>query len=353
MLQTAVTPGRTVMIDDRSCLFFSGFSYLGLHQHATFKALLAEGIGHYGALFPSSRAGNLRLSLYEEIEHALASLLVQQSAVVFSSGYLSGQAAAHYATTCGEILYAPGAHPAIWHHLPALPAGSREAWIQATIEKVNSQPDHTYVIASDTVSPLSGIIYSFDWLQQLQRKVLVVLDDSHGIGITGPGGKGSIHALPGASQVRYLITASLAKAYSVEGGVVAGHAADIAALKKTPFFTGSTPMMPANAYAWLHATELIKKQRQQLKQNVEHLEQLFSDIPAQHSPGLPMFILPQHDGAPPLADYLADRDVVISSFSYPKPTDPPIQRAVVSALHLHKDLATLHHFLREYYLSVK
>lgn len=29
---TAYKPGRTAEIDGRTCLFFSGFAYLGLHQ---------------------------------------------------------------------------------------------------------------------------------------------------------------------------------------------------------------------------------------------------------------------------------------------------------------------------------
>lgn len=349
MLQTDLTPGRTVTTDGRTCLFFSGFSYLGLHQHPDFKASLKEGIEKYGSLFPASRVSNIRLSLYEEMEHALAAMLDQQAAVLFSSGYLSGQAAIHYAVNCGELLYAPGTHPAIWHHVPALPAGSYGQWIAETIEKVNTHPDNTYVIVSDTVNPITGTIHSFDWLRQLQRKVLVVLDDSHGFGILGPNGKGSTHATPGTDQVRYLVTTSLAKAYSIEGGVIGGSAADIAALKRTPYFTGSTPLMPANAYAWLQSHLLIKKQQQQLKNNLLQMQQLMQDIPHTQNGELPVFVYPQYDNKPSLVKYLAERDVIISSFPYPQPHDAPAHRAVLSALHLAKDMQTLQQFLKAYY----
>ncbi|MFB6454842.1 aminotransferase class I/II-fold pyridoxal phosphate-dependent enzyme [Chitinophaga sp. Hz27] len=349
MMHTAHTPGRTVLMEDRQCLFFSGFSYLGLHQHPTFKSFMLEGIEQYGTLFPSSRVSNLRLGLYEEIEYALAAQLEQQAAVVFSSGYLSGQAAIHYATTCGELLYAPGAHPAIWHHTPALPVVSRVEWEQQTISQVNNHPDNTYVIVSDTVNPITGTVFNFDWLQQLRSKVLVILDDSHGIGILGPQGKGSIHQVPGTDYVRYLVTASLAKAYSVEGGVVAGSAADIAGLKRTPYFTGSTPMMPANAHAWLQATSLIQQQQHQLKKNIQTATHYLQDIPHDHHPELAIFIFPQYDNRPSLATYLADKDLIISSFPYPLPHHPPVHRAIISALHQQKDIEVLYQFLHSYY----
>jgi 7-keto-8-aminopelargonate synthetase-like enzyme len=335
---TAYTPGRTVETGGRTCLFFSGFAYLGLHQQEAFQHLLAEGIARYGTMFPSSRAGNLRLMLYEEAEHALCTHLGQQSAAVFSSGFLASQAAAQYGSTCGQLLYAPGAHPSLWHHQPAQQNISREEWIAQTIEKINAHPDHYFVVVSDTVNPLTSTIHSFDWLKVLQRKVLVIADDSHGIGILGPDGQGSIHFLPQLPQVRYLLTASLAKAYSVQGGVVAGHAADISGLKRTPLFAGSTPMAPANAFTWLNAASIAAKMRIALQHNVSTLQQLTSSTTVHNPHSLPMFILQQ--GAQ-LVHQLMNRDIIISSFPYPHPHSEPVNRAVVSALHLPEDLIAL------------
>lgn len=339
MQHADITPGRTVMLDGRSCLFFSGFSYLGLHQHPAFKSSLAEGIGRYGTLFPSSRAGNLRLSIYEETEHALSVHLQQQAAAVFSSGYLASQAAAQYALGCGEPLYAPDAHPSLWQGQPFLPQTTREEWITGTIEKVNAHPDNSFVIITDTVNPLSSAIHPFRWLETLQKKVLVLADDSHGIGILGPSGQGSIHSLPQTPNVRYLLTASLAKAYSIQGGVVAGHASDIAALKKLPAFSGSTPMMPANAHAWLQSRELANKMRRSLQQNIACLLRLCASAPVHNPHHLPVFILPPGDNLPA---HLLGRNIIISSFPYPHPHSLPVNRAVVSALHLQEDMAALH-----------
>jgi 8-amino-7-oxononanoate synthase len=348
MFSTAITPGRMVQTGDRNGLFFSGFSYLGMHDHPAFKAQLTEGIMQYGTVFPSSRAGNIRLAIYEEAEHALAVWMHQQAAAVVSSGYLAAQATVHYAHTKGELLYAPQAHPSLWYNTPQLPELSYEQWVLNTLEKINTAADHTYVVVTDAVNPLTSTIHDFSWLLEVTRKVLVVIDDSHGIGVLGAHGQGISYTLPQTATVRYLITASLAKAFSMPGGVIAGHAADVAAVKKHPFFTASTPMMPAGAYAFLQCKHLFVTQRETLCKNIAHLMQLSKSMPMLYNPQkLPMFVLRSTETSKDMAAYLAARDVIISSFAYPYPHSPLVNRVVLSALHEPEDIDLLYRFLQE------
>ncbi len=349
-LQTDITPGRTVSINDRSCLFFSGFSYLGMHVVPAFREAFKTGMDLYGPVFLSSRVANVRLNIYEELEHSLAVLFRQQSAAAFSSGYLAAQAAIHYAQQHGEILYAPGTHPALRVYGAVPPDMSWAAWTEQTITKINNAPDHTYVIAADGVNPLTSTVNDFKWLSAIERKVMVVIDDSHGAGILGPEGEGSVHTLPVHGPLRYLLSASLAKAYSVEGGLVAGHAADIAAMKKHPFFTASTPMMPANAYAFLQSKSLYAARRQKLQLNTHYFQQLTAHHPIVYNPHqLPVFLLqPPAARTPGIEQYLLEHDIIISSFAYPHPDSPAIHRIVLSALHEQFDLHTLSELITNY-----
>lgn len=349
-LQTLTTPGRAAIVNGKTCLFFSGFSYLGMHAMPVFREAFKEGIEQFGPVFMSSRVANVRLSIYEELEHALAVLFRQQSAAAFSSGYLAAQAAIHYARSQGAILYAPGTHPALRLGSDVPPAVPREQWIQQTVEQVNAEPDHTFVLAADAVNPLTSTIHDFSWLQQITRKVMVVIDDSHGAGILGPEGEGIVHVLPVHAPVRYLLTASLAKAYSVEGGLVAGHAADIAAIKKQPFFTASSPIMPANAYAFLQSRALFAARRHQLAFNTSYLQQLLTGNARVHNPHhLPVFLLEAGQTQPGINQYLLDHDIIISSFAYPDPDSPPIHRIVLSALHEPFDMDTVAGIIKNYY----
>jgi 7-keto-8-aminopelargonate synthetase-like enzyme len=336
---THTTPTGTASISGKEYLFFSGFSYLGLHALPAFKTLLKEGIDQFGTVFISSRIANTRLQLYEELEHALAVLLHQQAAATFSSGYLASQAAAQYAATTGELLYAPSTHPALWTGRAAIPDLSWGEWTAMTKAKVNAHPDLTFVIVADSVNPLTSTINDFSWLQQIERQVLVLIDDAHGIGVTGDGGNGIIDALPSHPPVRYLLSASLAKAFSTQGGVVAGRASDIAAIKKLPLFTGATPMMPANAWAFLQSFPLHQAQRTLLQQRISYFESRLGDVGYLHNPfHLPVFLLKESAG---IEKYLLGHDIMISSFGYPHPDSPPINRIIVSAQHTEKDLDIL------------
>lgn len=348
---TDSTPGRTAQIEGRTCLFFSGFAYLGMHVSHTFRDMLAEGLARFGSVYPSSRIGNLQLRLYEELEHSLAAQLHQQSAVCFSSGYLAAQAAVTYAVSKGEALYSPGAHPAIRFPGAQAPAGSWASWMETVVEKINKGEDHQYVIVADAVNPLTAIINDFSALKALQRKTLVLVDDSHGLGVLGPEGEGIISLLPANEAIHYLITASLAKAYSLEGGMVAGHAADIAAIRKLPLFTASTAMVPAYAYAFLQAQSSFANARKRLQKNILTMEGLTAGIAAiSHQPGLPVFVL--EDREEDVNEYLLGRDVLISSFAYPDPQGPKVHRAVLSALHTRADIEILMVQLVQFYTQL-
>ncbi|SHN45260.1 aminotransferase class I/II-fold pyridoxal phosphate-dependent enzyme [Chitinophaga sp. CF418] len=340
---THTTPTSKTSISGKEYLFFSGFSYLGLHALPAFKELLKQGIDEYGTTFISSRIANTRLHLYDELEHALAVLQQQQAAAAFSSGYLASQAAVQYAATKGELLYAPSAHPALWKGQPLIPLQDWSAWAAATVDKVNAHPDDYFVIVADSVNPLTSTINDFSWLQQLRRQVLVLIDDAHGIGVIGADGNGIIDTLPQHPPVRYLLAASLAKAYSAQGGVVSGHAADIAAIKKLPLFTGATPMMPANAWAFLQSFSLHSEQRTLLRQRIGYFESLTGNIRYLHNPfHLPVFLLKDNAG---IEKYLLEHDIMISSFGYPNPDSPPVNRIIVSAQHSEEDLYILHKLL--------
>ena len=351
-LHSDTTPGRTAVIDGKSHLFFSGFSYLGAHAKTAFREAFEAGLDLFGPVFISSRVANIRLSIYEELEHALAVLFRQQAAAAFSSGYLAAQAAIHYAQTKGEVLYAPGTHPALRLYNAVLPAMDHEQWALQTIALINSKPDHTFVIAADAVNPLTSTIHNFSWLSAIERKVMVVIDDSHGAGILGPEGEGIVHTLPLHPPVRYLITASLAKAYSVEGGLVAGHAADISAMKKLPFFTGSTPIMPANAYAFLQSKPLYAAGRNKLQLNIHYLQKQVAKSTFVHNPfHLPVFLLQPAPHHPYIDQYLLEHDIIISSFAYPDPDSPAIHRVVVSALHEPYDLEKIGTLITNYSIT--
>ncbi|WP_343689211.1 hypothetical protein [Chitinophaga sp.] len=348
-LHTNSTPDTVTHVSGKEYLFFSGFSYLGLHAHPHYKEALRNGIDLYGTVFVSSRIANLRLDLYEELDDTLADMLRQQAAASFSSGYLASQAAIQYAATQGEILYAPSTHPSLRLGKVVLPNMGWQEWTAETIARVNAWPDNTFVIVADGVNPLTSTIHDFKWLNEINREVMVVIDDSHGFGVLGNDGGGIVHSLPRHPPLRYLLSASLAKAFSIQGGVVAGRLEDIIAIKKTPAFTAGTSLMPASAWAFLQSKTLFRYQRELMHQRIAEFSALTQQMPQLHNPfQLPVFLL--NAG---IEKTLEAQGTIISSFGYPNPDSPPVNRIVITALHQTPALEKLQQQLKQAFSSDK
>jgi glycine C-acetyltransferase len=88
------------------------------------------------------------------------------------------------------------------------------------------------------------------------ENVLLIVDDSHGVGALGRTGRGTEEVTrAGAAD---LLVATLGKAFGVNGGYVVGSATVIRFLRETsPFYVYSNPITPAEAAAALAAIELV------------------------------------------------------------------------------------------------
>ena len=348
MAVTHQLPGRTVVIDGQERLYFSGTSYLGIGHHPVFQEALREGMQRYGTHYGSSRSGNVRLAVYEEAEALLARQTGAEVALTFSSGYLAGQAAVHqFAREATTMHYAPDTHPALWLHPADGWHGDRKAWEEGLVAQVQAHAGRS-VIITDSVDSLYAQPYSFDWVRQLptDRGVTLIIDDSHGLGITGPGGSGvgaKVRPLL-PDNVELLVTASLGKALGVPGGVVLSARTRIQRLMKSPFFTAGSPIVPAYLYAFLQAQSIYGEARQRLAQNVTIFQSLIESTRLfQCFDQYPVFYTPHNA----LVEAVVPR-CVLSSFPYPDPDSTPITRVVVSSLHTEGDLEVLGGLVRGY-----
>ena len=89
------------------------------------------------------------------------------------------------------------------------------------------------------------------------ENVLVVVDDSHGVGAFGATGRGTEEIRRAAPQVDVLV-GTLGKAFGVNGGYVVGSAIVVRFLRETsPFYIYSNPITPAEAAAARAAVEIL------------------------------------------------------------------------------------------------
>ena len=334
MFQLQTSPGRTTIVDGRDFLFFSGYSYLGMSHVPEFVELVKEGIDKYGLLHPSSRISNTTLEIFEEFEERLAQLTSCEETVSFSSGYLAGRAIINLVTQNNKNCYCtPDAHPAIQSGTNILP----DEWKTYFIEKVNRSTQDDFLLLVDSVNPLKASVTNFSFLHALHpdKKVTCIIDDSHGFGLAGTEVKGVQQSLPAFHNVDFILSYSLSKAFHINGGGVSCSKVIADDLKRSPFYTGSTPISPAFLHAFLNGQHLYHLQQKKLQDNISTFISLIKNVPGiVYHPELPVFILPSNIDVQNFSRY----HMIISSFAYATTGGKVINRIVLNALHTEEDL---------------
>ncbi len=346
-------PSRTVQLNGEEHLFFSGTSYLGMGHQPDFKAAVIEGFNQYGTIFSASRNNNVQLKIYEAAEDFIAHWTGAEFALTVSSGLLAGQLVVQSLVN-QQFIFAPSSHPAIWT-TNAAPQYFFKNFddFSTTIVHIVEQETKPVVIAANAIDPLRGEFYDFSWLQNLplDKSITLLLDDSHGIGITGTEGGGiyqQIKELIGdKSNINLVVIASLAKAVGIPGGVILGDKKMIAAIRQNPMFVGASPIVPAYLFAFLKAQKTYTEARAVLQKNIQQFTTALSQcphLPITYLPNYPVFFIKQNE----LFDFMLNHKILISSFPYPKSTDSPITRIILSALHTEGDIEKCKISINEY-----
>lgn len=344
-IYTAQMPGRTLIADGKEYLFFSGTSYLGTPCNEQFRQLLNEGFRLYGTNYSSSRNSNLQLQVYDETEAYLAAYTGAEAALTMSSGYLAGQALVQTLQSDGKFLYAPETHPALWRRPTDAPTHdlSYEDWVEQILQKIPALPNEHIFLVCNSLDPLKAKKHSFSWLDSLpqNKQITVIIDDSHGFGLTGKNGAGIYNILGHRHRkdnLRLLVVCSLGKAFGVPAGLILGDLKTIELLKQSTYFGGASPAVPAYLYAFLHSAAIYSDAREKLFSNTDQfLKQLTRSDFFSFFNQYPVFNSRQNE----LYSLLLHHNILISSFRYPTPTDGPITRVVLNSLHTPDDIKHL------------
>jgi len=327
-------PGRTCTVRGQEFLFFSGYNYLGINGDAEFDELILAGAAKYGWVFPSSRISNTRLSLYEECEALLSRITGSEDTVLMPSGYAAGRMSTSYFDS--TVHNAPGSHPAILQHRSG--CNNFKDWTEWLVKAYMPKSTVPLVLAADAVSPLTAVVNDFSFLRNLGNPAVMVIDDSHGIGILGNLGKGISTALPSNKNLEYLLSYSLAKAYGVAGGAVSCSKERAKFFRSLPEYTGVTPISPAQIYAFVNGQHIYERQLKKLKHNMSLFKSAVQELKGiANVDGFPVFILPKSVIEP---DFY-EQGILISSFSYPDPAGQKLNRIVINAAHTENDLHQL------------
>lgn len=334
-LQTQLGPKITS--DGRQYLYFGGTAYLGIPQSEGFLKLYLDGLKRYGLNNGTSRGNNVQLGIYDEAEICAAKRFGSEAALITSSGYLAAQLAIKQALGFGEVRYAPDTHPALWQNERPKIHQSFDEWALNIVEEINASSKEKWVLITNSMNNLYPNRYDFSFIKKLNKQAVIIVDDSHGIGINN-NGLGVFPALPKCDNVEPIIVASMAKALGVDAGIILGSQKIISLMKQSNEFLGASPPAAAGLYAFIHAEEIYANSLNKLKNNMNLLTNALTGNECwDFIIDFPVYLAKNAE----LSEALQQKGILISAFPYPDKNGPPINRVVLSSWHSELEIEEL------------
>lgn len=246
---------------DSALLDLASNDYLGLARHPVTTGAAAAAARRWGAGATGSRLVTGSTELHAELEAELADFCGFEAALVLSSGYAANLAALTALTARGSLLLSDaGNHASIVDgcrlsraETVVVPHGEPEA-VRKTLE---AEPGRRALVVSDGVFSVDGDAAPLRELAGVCRSLgaALVVDDAHGLGVLGAGGRGALDAAGVAGAPGVVATLTLSKSLGSQGGAILGPARVIDhlvnAARTFVFDTGLAPAAVGGALASL------------------------------------------------------------------------------------------------------
>jgi len=328
-------------------------NYLGLANHPAIVEAAHEALDRWGYGLASVRFICGTQALHRELEEALSSFLGTEATILFSSCFdangglfeaLLGEEDAVISDQLNHASIIDGIRLCKARRLRYANGDMDE--LEARL--VEAADARRRLIATDGVFSMDGYLARLDRICELaeQHDALVMVDDSHAVGVVGPGGRGTPEHHGVVERVD-ILTGTLGKAIGgASGGYVSGRREIVELLRQRarPYLF-SNSVAPPVAAASLRALGLIESShelRDRLRDNTAHFrsrmgELGFEILPGEH-PIVPVMVGDEPTAAR-FSEKLVELGVYAVSFSFPVvPRGTARIRTQMSAAHARADL---------------
>lgn len=309
---------------------FAGCDYLGLAHDSRVLAAAHDALDRDGFGTGASRTTSGGTPAHDQLEREFSTWLDCEDALLLPSGGFASLVLTKANLLPGTPAWVDSrAHPSLEH-----------AVTLAGATRVYDRRDAQWIL-TDGVFPSRGEVADLpDLLRSIgdQPKSRVLVDDAHGLGVIGPGGRGTAsHFKCGDSRV--LGVASFAKAFGTAGGIAWGSRAEIAAARAHNLHVGSTALPPSTVAATIAALKIIRdepERHEALMRAIGCAQESLREFVAQFPPyPLPVFCIRGRSESQleQISNTLLDRGFQIPFIRYPGGPKEGYLRGSVTALH--------------------
>ncbi len=261
--------------------------YLAMGQNQTVIKAMHQALDESGTGAGGTRNISGTTRYIVDLEDSLADLHQKESALVFSSGYVSNEAALSTLTRllpdCA-VFSDEKNHASMIH---GIRSGKAEKFIfrhndvehlETLLKSVDIKRPKS--IAFESVYSMDGTISPIQEICDLAEKynAFTYLDEVHGVGLYGPRG-GGVAEERGLMDRIDLIEGTFGKAYGLMGGFITGKSAVVDAVRSFAgefiFTTALPPVVLAGALASVEYLKVSDIERQRVRRNVARLKGRF------------------------------------------------------------------------------
>lgn len=338
---------------------FGSNSYLGLTNHPYVRERAAAAVAAYGAGVGGVPLLSGYSKLHQELEERLSAFKGKEATVLFQSGYganvgllsaLIGKGsvalydALSHASTIDGLHMAAGAAVPFKHN----DAADLDRLLEAAV-------DSDRFVCVEGVYSMDGDLAPLDRLVPLAKRhgAVTILDDAHGTGVTGHGGRGSANHFGVTDEVD-AIMGTFSKAFGVTGAAVSTSrpiADYLRYFARSYVFSSSIP--PASAAAVLAGLDLLEKDTSipdRLHANVRslcgRLRALGFDLDSESA--VIAILAPETMNLRRAGLFVHDRGIFANTIEYPAvPVKKQRFRFSVMATHTEEDLDRLVEVIQE------
>ncbi|HYQ95289.1 MAG TPA: 8-amino-7-oxononanoate synthase [Burkholderiales bacterium] len=247
--------GPRIVVDGREVLAFCSNDYLGLASHPRIVEAAIEAASRYGVGEGASHLLSGHSAAHERLETKLAEFMQMQRALLFSTGYQANIGAVTALAGPEDAIFSDELNHASLIDGVRLSRARVVRYPHADIgflsEALAESDATTKLIVTDGVFSMDGDIAPLPAVLDLceRHDAWLLVDDAHGFGVIGPGGRGA-PAHFGLRSPRLVYVGTLGKAAGVAGAFVAGAEEIVETVlqrARTYIYTTAAPAMLAAA----------------------------------------------------------------------------------------------------------
>lgn len=275
--------GNNVKYDENNLVMMSSNNYLGLTHDKRVQDAAIDAVKFWGTGCTGSRFLNGNLALHEELEKKIASFLGTDSALVFASGFLANLGAIPALAGKGDHIFSDEENHACIIEGCRLTEATVHVYRHADMDHLESllkdvPEDDGKLIITDGVFSMTGHVAPYDKIYDLAKryKARTFIDDAHGLGVVGDGGRGTASHFNLPADI---VMGTFSKSLASQGGFIAGNAEIVDWLRhKARSFMFSAALAPASTAAALKALDVLVEEPHRVTQANENAAYLLKGL---------------------------------------------------------------------------